>query len=249
MTIPGTAMVMAAGLGTRMRPLTNDRPKPLVEVAGKPLIDYAFAALRKAGVGKAVINVHYRAEMMEAYLANGIDGLEIAISDERDLLLETGGGLIKALPLISDDPFYAINSDAIWSEATGEKAIGNKEDKDALTRLSDAWNGEAMDALLLVVPCKNANHHRGQGDFSLDSEGRIIRRGSADSAPYIYTGVQLISHNLLRDAPEGPFSTNILWDRAIAEGRAYGLVLDGQWYDIGTPEAIAPTEAALRDHG
>jgi N-acetyl-alpha-D-muramate 1-phosphate uridylyltransferase len=239
MKVPGTAMVMAAGMGTRMRPLTNDRPKPLVTVAGKPLIDYAFDKLRVAGVCKVVVNVHYLPEMMEAYVAAGVEGLEIAISDERELLLETGGGLIKALPQIHDDPFYAINSDAIWTD----------EGDDALTRLAASWDSDTMDALLLLVARDNAHHHKGSGDFSLDGSNRLIRKGNADSAPFIYTGVQLISHRLLRNAPEGPFSTNVLWDRAISEGRAFGLELDGQWFDIGTPEAISPTEKALLDHG
>lgn len=239
MTVPRTAMVMAAGLGTRMRPLTNDRPKPLVTVNGRPLIEYAFDKLRLAGVRRAVVNVHYFPEMIEAYFAAGVVGLEIAISDERDLLLETGGGMIKALPLIKDDPFYAINSDAIWTD----------NGTDSLTRLAEAWDPERMDALLLLVSRDRANHRRGGGDFSLDDQSRLIRRKTDEEAPFIYTGVQIISHRLLRDAPSGPFSTNILWDRAIAEGRAFGLELDGQWFDIGTPEAIGPAEKALLAHG
>jgi N-acetyl-alpha-D-muramate 1-phosphate uridylyltransferase len=239
MKVPGTAMVMAAGLGTRMRPLTNDRPKPLVTVAGKPLIEYAFDKLRTAGVRSVVVNIHYLPEMMEAYVAAGADGLDISISDERELLLETGGGLIKALPLINDNPFYAINSDAIWID----------QGENALMRMAAAWDGDKMDALLLLVARENAHYHRGSGDFSLDDAGQLIRRGNADSAPFIYTGVQLINYRLLRDAPQGPFSTNILWDRAIKEGRGFGLELDGRWFDIGTPEAISPTEKALLAHG
>lgn len=239
MSITDTAMVMAAGLGTRMRPLTENCPKPLVKVGGKPLIDYAFDKLRLAGVGKAVVNIHYLPQMMEDYLEAGIDGLSITISDERDLLLETGGGLVKALPLIGDDPFYAINSDAIWTDGA----------VDAITRLAQGWDAARMDALLLLVPRKNANHHRGSGDFFLSDEGQLIRRGDADSAPFVYTGVQLIAKRLLRDAPEGPFSTNILWNRAITESRAFGLVHEGQWFDIGSPAAIVPTEEALLSNG
>jgi N-acetyl-alpha-D-muramate 1-phosphate uridylyltransferase len=239
MAISQTAMVMAAGLGTRMRPLTNDRPKPLVELGGKPLIEYALEKLRIAGVGKAIINVHYLPDMLENYLKDHVHDIEIFISDERDLLLETGGGLVKALPQIKDDPFFVTNSDAIWTDG----------DEDALTRLAKAWDGDAMDALLLLVPRENTHSHKGVGDFSTDSEQKLIRRGEADSAPYIYSGVQLISHRLLRDAPEGPFSTNILWNRAIAEGRAFGLVHEGQWFDIGSPAAIAPTEDYLKNHG
>jgi N-acetyl-alpha-D-muramate 1-phosphate uridylyltransferase len=239
MRVPDTAMVMAAGLGTRMRPLTNDRPKPLVSVGGKPLIDYSFDKLRLAGVRKAVVNIHYLPDMMVDYLEAGIDDLEIAISDERDLLLETGGGLVKALPMISADPFYAINSDAIWTDG----------DVDALTRLAESWDSERMDALLLLVPRENAHHHRGTGDFFLGDEGQLIRRGEHGSAPFVYTGVQLVSKRLLRDAPDGPFSTNVLWDRAIAEGEAFGLIHDGEWFDIGSPAAIPPTEEALLAHG
>jgi N-acetyl-alpha-D-muramate 1-phosphate uridylyltransferase len=239
MKVPGTAMVMAAGLGTRMRPLTNDRPKPLVTVAGKPLIDYAFDKLRLAGVRKAVVNIHYLPEVMEAYVAAGVEGLEISISDERELLLETGGGMVKALPLIADDPFYAINSDAIWID----------EGVNSLSRLADAWDDTEMDALLLLVNRDKVDHRRGGGDFSLDDHKRLIRKRPDENAPFIYTGVQLISHRLLRETPAGPFSTNILWDRAIAEGRAFGLELEGQWFDIGTPEAIAPMEKILLAHG
>ncbi len=239
MKVPQTAMVMAAGLGTRMRPLTNDRPKPLVKVGGKPLIEYAFDKLRLAGVGKAVVNVHYLPDMMEAYLGAGIYGIDITLSDERELLLETGGGLVKALPMIDSDPFYAINSDAIWTDGA----------VDALTRLAAQWDAGKMDALLLVVPREKAHHHRGSGDFSLDGAGRLVRRGNAENAPLVYTGVQLIGKRLLRDAPDGPFSTNVLWDRAIAEGRAFGLVHEGDWFDIGSPAAIEPTELALRHNG
>lgn len=234
-----TAMVMAAGLGTRMRPLTDHKPKPLVEVAGKPLIEYAFDKLRLAGVKKAVVNVHYLPEQVEAYVAEHADDLDIIISDERIQLLETGGGLVQALPLIDGDPFFCINSDAIWTDS----------EMDGLTRLVHAWDGEAMDGLLLLVPRERAFSHRGNGDFSIDDEGRPVRRGTAPDAPFVYTGVQLLSRAFLNDAPQGPFSTNILWDRSIAKGRLFALEHQGDWFDIGSPEAIAPTEEALRRHG
>lgn len=234
-----TAMVMAAGLGTRMRPLTDHKPKPLVEVAGKPLIEYAFDKLRLAGVKKAVVNVHYLPEQVEAYVAEHADDLDITISDERIQLLETGGGLVQALPLIDGDPFFCINSDAIWTDS----------EMDGLTRLVHAWDGEAMDGLLLLVPRERAFSHRGNGDFSIDDEGRPVRRGTAPDAPFVYTGVQLLSRAFLNDAPQGPFSTNILWDRSIAKGRLFALEHQGDWFDIGSPEAIAPTEEALRRHG
>jgi N-acetyl-alpha-D-muramate 1-phosphate uridylyltransferase len=232
-----SAMVMAAGLGTRMRPLTNDRPKPLVMLGGKTLIDHSLDKLRGAGVEQLVVNVHYLPEMVEAHLAQHAADLNIHISDERDLLLETGGGLIKAQPHLSEEPFYCVNSDNIWTE-NGE---------DSLSKLAKAWDAETMDALLLVVASENAHHHRGAGDFFIANDGRLERRGERDSAPYIYTGIQLISHRLLRDPPSGPFSTNILWSRAIEEGRLHGLVHCGEWFDIGSPQAIAPTEARLTE--
>jgi N-acetyl-alpha-D-muramate 1-phosphate uridylyltransferase len=230
-----TAMVMAAGLGTRMRPLTNDRPKPLIEVAGKPLIAHTLDKLRLAGVTKVVVNVHYLPQQVMTYLSTHARDLQITISDERDLLMETGGGLVQALPMIEADPFYCVNSDAIWTDGS----------VDALTRLAEDWDDERMDGLLLLVPRERAHSHRGLGDFSLDDANRPVRRGGAESAPYVYTGIQLLSRAFLSDAPSGPFSTNILWDRSIAAGRLFGLEHLGDWFDIGSPQAIAPTEAAL----
>lgn len=234
-----TAMVMAAGLGTRMRPLTLDRPKPLVEVAGKPLIKYTLDKLRLAQVGNVIVNVHYLPEQIIAYLAKHSSDLNICISDETDLLMETGGGLVKALPLHGADPFFCVNSDAIWTDGP----------VDALSRLAQAWDSERMDGLLLLVPRERAFNHNGKGDFALDTAGRPVRRGSAASAPYVYTGIQLLSRAFLDDAPQGPFSTNLLWDRSIAAGRLFALEHHGDWFDIGSPPAIAPTEAALSRHG
>jgi len=230
-----TAMVMAAGLGKRMRPLTATRPKPLVEVAGKPLIDHALDRLRAAGVQRAIVNVHYRADSLEAHLLAKADGLEIIISDERGLLLETGGGLVKAGPLIADDPFLVVNSDNLWVDGP----------TDAIRLLAARWDDAAMDALLLVVPLARAHCHGGRGDFHMDPLGRLTRRGQRRVAPFVYTGIQLISHRLLEGAPEGPFSTNVLWDRAIAAGRCFGLAHTGLWFDVGTPAAITRTEALL----
>ena len=235
-----TAMIMAAGLGTRMRPLTENMPKPLVEVAGRSLLDHVLDKARLAAIRNIVVNVHYLPEQIEAHLAEHAQDLKVAISDERDLLMETGGGLVKAEHLIDAEPFYCLNSDAIWTD---------EGESDALSCLAEAWDGDRMDGLLLIVPRERAFQHSGKGDFFLDDEGRLIRRGYHDSAPLIYTGNQLISHRLLREAPEGPFSTNYFWDRAIADGRLYGLVHQGDWFDIGSPQAIAPTEAALAVHG
>ncbi|MEO5810060.1 MAG: nucleotidyltransferase family protein [Sphingomicrobium sp.] len=231
--VPATAMVMAAGLGKRMRPLTDHRPKPLVKLAGKPLIDHVLDRLRAAGVGRVVVNVHYFPEQVEAHLAANAAGLDVVISDERSLLLETGGGLVRALPLIDTDPFLVVNSDNFWTDGDG----------DALRKLAAAWDGAAMDALLLLIPRARAGNHHGSGDFNLDAAGRVSR--GADGADYIFTGIQIIAKRLLRDAPDGPFSTNLLWDRAIDEGRAFGAIHDGCWFDVGTPAAIAATEAML----
>jgi len=228
-----TAMVMAAGLGTRMRPLTNDRPKPLVPVAGKPLIDHALDRLADAGVAKAVVNVHHFGDAVEMHL-RGRTIPAIAISDERDQLLETGGGLIRAQGLLPD-PFFCVNSDNVWLEGP----------TDAFRQLSRAWDAQRMDALLLVVSHVRASNFRGKGDFHMDGLGRLTRRRSGRIAPFIFTGIQLIAKRLLRDAPEGPFSTNILWTRAIEEGRLYGTAFTGEWFEVGDPQAIAPTEAAL----
>lgn len=228
-----TAMILAAGLGKRMRPLTATRPKPLVHVAGKPLIDYSLDKVVDAGIGRAVVNVHYLADALEAHLGSR-KAPQIDISDERDLLLETGGGMLKALPLLPD-PFFCINSDNIWLDGP----------RDAFRELSHAWKPEEMDALLLVTPHARARNYVGKGDFHLDPHGRISRRRTSRIAPFIYTGIQLVSHNLLRDAPDGPFSTMVLWERAMIEGRLYGLVHTGDWFEVGEPGSIAPTELLL----
>lgn len=228
-----TAMVLAAGLGTRMRPLTNDRPKPLVEVGGKPLIDHALDKLAEAGVARAVVNVHHFGDAVETHV-NGRSVPVVTISDERALLLETGGGLVKAQDMLPD-PFFCTNSDNVWLDGP----------MDAFQELSHAWDAARMDALLLLVSHTQANNFRGKGDFHMDGKGRLTRRRSGRIAPFIFTGVQLIAKRLLRDAPKGPFSTNVLWSRAIDEGRLYGTVFTGRWFEVGDPLAIAPTEAAL----
>jgi MurNAc alpha-1-phosphate uridylyltransferase len=233
--VPDTAMVMAAGLGKRMRPLTATRPKPLIEVGGKPLLDHVLDRLRAAGVRKVVVNVHYLADALQAHLERVADGLDVTISDERDLLLETGGGLVRAQSLIGCDPFLAINSDNLWVDGPA----------DTLKLLASHWDGSKMDALLLLVPQARALNHKGLGDFHMDRAGRLRRRGRSRVAPFVYTGVQIVSKALLKDAPDGPFSTNILWDRAIAAGRCYGAVHQGLWFDVGNPESIRATEQAL----
>ena len=233
--VPRCAVVMAAGLGKRMRPLTATRPKPLVEVAGKALLDHVLDRLRAAGVAKVVVNVHYLADSLEAHLHRNSHGLEIAISDERSELLETGGGLVKARPLIDSDPFLAVNSDNLWIDGPS----------DSLKLLASQWNGRKMDALLLLVPQAFAGNHGGMGDFHMDSAGRLRRKSPARVAPFVYTGIQMLSKSMLDDAPEGPFSTNILWDRAIEAGRCFGAVHQGLWFDVGSPPNIVATEQAL----
>ena len=229
-----TAMVLSAGLGKRMRPLTATQPKPLVRVAGKPLIDYALDQLDAAGVAKAVVNVHYLADSIEAHARIRAGGPAVTISDEREKLLETGGGMAKALPLLPD-PFFALNSDNIWLDGP----------RNAFVELSSAWDPERMDALLLLVPHARALNYKGTGDFHLDTVGRISRRRAERVAPFIYSGIQLVSHRLMREAPEGAFSTNVLWNRAIEEGRLYGISHTGLWFEVGDPLAVRATEEWL----
>lgn len=230
-----TAMVLAAGLGKRMRPLTATRPKPLVEVAGKPLLDHVLDRVRVAGIERVVVNVHYLPDSVEAHLGAQSNGMEILISDERDLLLETGGGVTRAMPLIEDDTFLIVNSDNLWVDGP----------IDAIRLLAHRWDEASMDALLLVVPLAQAHCHGGTGDFRMDPMGRLTRRAPGKPAPFVYTGVQIVSRRLFQDAPDGSFSLNLLWNRAIAQQRVYGLVHEGLWFDVGTPPAIAKTEAIL----
>ncbi|MGQ0659941.1 nucleotidyltransferase family protein [Sphingosinicella sp.] len=235
--VPTTAMVMAAGLGKRMRPLTATRPKPLIEVAGKPLIDHVLDHLKAAGVAKAVINVHYLADAIEGHLQNRVKGIDFAISDERAQLLETGGGLVKALPLIDADPFIALNADNFWVDGP----------VDALKLLASGWDEERMDGLLLLVPLAQANCHQGRGDFHMSANGALARRRPRGVAPFVYTGIQMLSKRFFAgDLPDGPFSTNLLWDRAIEKGRLFGAVHQGLWFDVGRPENIKAAEEMLR---
>jgi MurNAc alpha-1-phosphate uridylyltransferase len=236
--VPETAMVMAAGLGKRMRPLTATRPKPLVEVAGRALLDHVFDRLRSAGVKRAVVNVHYLADALEAHLNNRVRGIEVVISDERGRLMETGGGIVQARELIGDKPFLVVNSDNLWLDGPS----------DAIRMLAARWDDATMDALLLMVPLARAHSHGGHGDFILSPEGKITgRRKAGRIAPFVYTGVQILSPRVIADWPEGPFSTMLFWERAIAAGRAYGMVHQGLWFDVGTPQAIAATEALIAD--
>ncbi|MDP8993520.1 MAG: nucleotidyltransferase family protein [Pseudomonadota bacterium] len=234
--VPDTAMVMAAGLGKRMRPLTATRPKPLIEIAGKTLLDHCFDRLRAAGVAKAVVNVHYLPDALEAHLKNRVHDIEVIVSDERKRLLETGGGLVQALPVIDADPFLVVNSDNLWVDGP----------VDSLRLLAAGWDEARMDALLLLVPLARAYCHKGQGDFHMTAAGRLRRRKPGSVAPFVYTGIQMVSKRLFAgELPEGPFSTNLLWDRAIEQGRCFGSVHQGLWFDIGAPPNIEKAEEIL----
>ena len=234
MTQIDRAMVLAAGLGQRMRPITDTLPKPLVTIGGKAMLDHALDRLAQAGVSEAVVNVHHLADRIEAHL-EGRNTPRVTISDERAQLLETGGGVKKALPLLGGAPFFHVNSDSLWSESG----------RSNLAAMASAWDEAAMDMLLLLARREDSVGFDGAGDFFCDAEGRLTRRGAAASAPYVYAGVAILKPALFADTPDGPFSLNLLFDRAIAAGRLYGLALEGQWLHVGTPEAIAPAEAAF----
>ncbi len=231
-TAPHTAMILAAGLGTRMRPLTDNRPKPLIEAAGRTLIDRTLDRIEEVGIPRAVVNLHYLPDMMRAHLS-GRGSPRIELSDESGELLETGGGIVRALPLLGERPFLVINSDNIW---LGERI---------LAPLLEAWNPATMDVLLLLVPKETAIGYTRDGDFSLDAGARLVRRGERPSAPYVFSGAQIIKPEGFADAPIGPFSLNIIWDKVIASGRASGIVHDGGWCDVGSPEGLRRSEAAL----
>jgi len=233
--VPAHAMVLAAGLGRRMRPLTATRPKPLVNVAGQALLDRALGTLKAGGVTDVVVNVHYMADRIVAHLKARPIGLNVTISDERDLLLETGGGITRALPLIGSDPFLSINADNIWIDGP----LGAAE------LLANRWNPAEMDALLLMVPHARANCHGGPGDFHMDARGRLSRRKPGRIAPFVFTGLQMLSKSLFDGVAVEPFSMNRLWDRAAADGRLFGVVHQGLWFDVGTAAAVKETEALL----
>ncbi|MET0241130.1 MAG: nucleotidyltransferase family protein [Sphingobium sp.] len=230
-------MLMAAGIGKRMRPLTATRPKPLVKVNGQALIDHSLDRIEAAGIGRIVVNVHYLGDTVEAHLrARAVrTGLDYVVSDERDLLRETGGGLFKAAPLLGGAPFLCANSDNIWVDGP----------QDSIAMLAERWDDASMDALLLLVPHSRAYCHGGTGDFHMDARGLLSRRRPGRIAPFIFTGVQILSPRLLIDPPGDVFSTNILWDRAIAAGRAYGVAHQGLWFDVGTPAALPVVEAVI----
>ena len=228
-------MVLAAGLGTRMRPLTDRIPKPLVPVSGKPLIDHVLDRLADAGVARAVVNVHYMAEQIEQHLAYRTRP-QIVISDERGLLLGTGGGVARALPQLGQAPFFHINSDTIWIDGVQPN----------LARLAETFDPDTMDALLLLAPTAGSIGYAGRGDFAMAADGRLQKRSEQEVSPFVYAGAAILSPALFTDAPSGDFSLTTLFDHAAAAGRLHGLRLEGLWMHVGTPESVAAAEAAIK---
>ena len=231
---PETAMILAAGLGERMRPLTDKEPKPLIDVAGKPLIGHVLDKLQDAGVAEAVINVHYLADLIEERLGSRKQP-RVIFSDERRQLLNTGGGIVKALPRLGAGPFYLVNSDSIWIDGVRQN----------LLRLAENFDPARMDALLLLAPSATSIGYSGRGDFAMTPDGRLRARAEREVVPFVYAGVAILSPALFKNAPEGAFSLTKLFDRASEAERLYGLRLDGVWMHVGTPDAIALAEDAI----
>jgi MurNAc alpha-1-phosphate uridylyltransferase len=240
MTTARTAMVLAAGYGERMRPLTDTMPKPLVPLLGRALVDHVLDRLAAAGVETAVVNVHYLPEQIEAHTRARTDRApKTVISDERDLLLDTGGGTAKALSLLGDGPFFIHNSDSVWSEGATP----------ALPHMLRLWDPTRMDCLLLLAPLSTSIGYHARGDFDMAADGRLSRRGERQVVPFAFAGVSLCTAALFEDTPQGPFSLNVLWDRALAKERLYGVRLDGRWMHVGTPKALEEAEASFEHEG
>ena len=232
------AMVLAAGLGTRMRPITDTIPKPLVRIGGKPMIDYTLDSLVEAGVEQAAINVHHFADQMEAHLQS-YRGLNILVSDERDALMNSGGGLAKGLKLLDREPVFVMNADLFW--------IGEPADRPSnLRRLAGFFDAEHMDMALLCVRIEDTTGHNGKNDFSLAADGRLTRYRNDPSNPVVYAGAIVMSPALLDDAPQDAFNLNIYFDKAIARGRLFGMMMEGHWLTVGTPDAIDDAEETIR---
>jgi N-acetyl-alpha-D-muramate 1-phosphate uridylyltransferase len=232
--MPNHAIVLAAGLGTRMRPYNGHIPKPLVEIGGKSLIDYSLDRLADAGVESVVVNVHHLADILERHLAPR-QRPQIVISDERGELLGTGGGIAKALPKLGAAPFFLVNSDTVWLDGV----------KPNFLRMADAFDPQTMDALLLLAPTANSIGYTGRGDFAMLPDGRLRRRRENEVVPFVYAGAAVLSPAMFADAPKGAFSLTLLFDRAVERARLYGLRLEGVWMHVGTPEAVAAAEVAL----
>ena len=232
---PKTAMVLAAGLGTRMRPLTDRMPKPLVPVAGKALLDYVLDALAAAGVTRAVVNVHYLADQIERHVADRTMP-KVTISDERGVILGTGGGVVKALPLLGPEPFFHLNSDTMWIDGV----------RPNLSRLAAMFEPERMDILLMLAPTASSIGYSGKGDFSMAPDGTLQRRSEREIVPFVFAGAAILSPALFADAPAGEFSLNTMFDRAAEAGRLFGMRMEGLWMHVGTPDAIVAAEEAIR---
>lgn len=226
-----TAMVLAAGLGKRMRPLTDVVPKPLVRLKGKPLIDHVLDRLAAGGITRAVLNVHYLPDLIEAHVAKRTVP-SIVISNERDALLDTGGGVVRALPLLGNEPFLIHNSDSVWIDGVGSN----------IARLIAAFDPDRMDSLMLLANGATSLGYEGRGDFCMDSDGVLLRRDEQRESPFVFTGVSIAHPRLFENAPSGAFSLNKLWDRAIDKRRLYGLRLDGVWMHVGTPQSVEEAE-------
>lgn len=233
---PHKAMVLAAGLGLRMRPLTDTMPKPLVPVAGRPLLDHVLDRLSEAGVTEAVVNVHYLPDQIIKHTANRT-APRVTISDERDQVLGTGGGVVKALPLLGSAPFFHVNSDTMWIEGVQHN----------LVRLADAFDPDHMDILLLMAPTANSIGYHGQGDYSMQTDGTLRRRREHQVVPFVYAGAAIISPAIFENAPSGEFSLTKMFDKANEQDRLFGLRLDGVWMHVGTPDAVTAAEEALME--
>lgn len=234
MKAPGKAMVLAAGLGTRLSPMTDDTPKPLIQVDGRALIDHALDRLQEAGVGDVVINTHYLAEQVERHLRDRkTPNIEFSPEDE---LLDTGGGTAKALAFFGDDPFFTVNTDALWLNGPF----------DALRRLAHTWDDDAMDGLLLLHSTVDAYGYSGAGDFTAAGDGKLARRPEQEVSPWLFTGIQILHPRLFDNAPDGPFSLNLLYDRAIEKERLFGAIHDGEWFHVGTPEGLEQAETYMQ---
>lgn len=230
------AMILCAGFGTRMRPLTDKVPKPLIKVAGTALADYAVEQASRAGAKHIVVNTHYLADQIKDW-AHRKTNAKIIISDETGKILDTGGGVAKALPLLGEHPFLVFNADAFWLDTPGTSAI--KE-------LTKTFYQCDADIVLLLADRSRAHGYDGKGDFFRARDGRLTRRGNADQAPYVYAGCYAVHPKVFQNAPKGAFSMNLLWDRAIAEDRLNSAVIDGEWLHVGTPEAVDLAESEMR---
>lgn len=231
---PTRAMVLAAGLGVRMRPLTDHMPKPLVQVAGKALLDHVLDRLADAGVSQAVINVHYLPDQIIDHVASR-QRPRVIVSDERAEVLGTGGGVVKALPLLGEVPFFHLNADTIWIDGVQPN----------LARLVASFDPARMDALLLMAPTAHSIGYGGSGDYAMLPDGALRRRKEHQVVPFVYAGVAILSPALFADAPAGEFPLTLLFDRANAQERLFGLRLDGTWMHVGTPDAVNAAEAAF----